>query len=195
MQLLKSLHPTVTRPRPYFLLLTLLVTVFVLACSGSDGLEGAEGPQGLKGDTGPQGVAGRDGRDGEAGADGVDGFVAAQGLQGPQGLKGDTGPQGIAGKDGANGRPGLKGDIGLYGADGVDGAAGSDGVDGAVVARNIPASNVITTLDSTANVGKYSSITIGADGLGLISYYDSTNSDLKVVHCANTFCSPYFRRR
>jgi hypothetical protein len=53
-----------------------------------------------------------------------------------------------------------------------------------------------TTLDSTNNVGyEYSSITIGADGLGLISYPDYTNSDLKVVHCENAFCSPYFRRR
>ena len=43
MQFLKSPHPAFTRPRPYLLLLTLLITVFALACSGSDGLEGAEG--------------------------------------------------------------------------------------------------------------------------------------------------------
>jgi hypothetical protein len=35
------------------------------------------------------------------------------------------------------------------------------------------------------------SITTGADGLGLISYYDFTNEDLKVAHCDNTFCSPF----
>ena len=39
------------------------------------------------------------------------------------------------------------------------------------------------------------SITIGADGLGMISYHDDTNQDLKVAHCENAFCSPYFRRR
>jgi len=33
------------------------------------------------------------------------------------------------------------------------------------------------------------SIAIGTDGLGLISYYDFTNLDLKVAHCANTTCS------
>jgi hypothetical protein len=44
-------------------------------------------------------------------------------------------------------------------------------------------------------VGWYTSITIGTDGLGLISYRDQTNDDLKVAHCENTFCSPYFRRR
>jgi hypothetical protein len=31
---------------------------------------------------------------------------------------------------------------------------------------------------------------VGADGLGLISYYDSGNGDLKVAHCSNRACSP-----
>jgi len=37
-------------------------------------------------------------------------------------------------------------------------------------------------LDSVGYVGAYNSIAIGADGLGLISYHDYTNDDLKVVH-------------
>jgi preprotein translocase subunit Sec61beta len=57
-------------------------------------------------------------------------------------------------------------------------------------------SATITTLDSAGIVGEYTSVTIGADGLGLISYYDSwPNGDLKVAHCSNSFCVPYFRRR
>ena len=48
---------------------------------------------------------------------------------------------------------------------------------------------------STGLVGQYSSITIGADGLPLISYFDETNGNLKVVHCSNSFCQPYLRRR
>ena len=36
---------------------------------------------------------------------------------------------------------------------------------------------------------RYPSITIGADGLGLISYYDLTNDDLKVALCDNTACT------
>jgi len=48
--------------------------------------------------------------------------------------------------------------------------------------------NVITTLDSTGIVGINTSVTVGADGLGLISYYDNSNSDLKVVHCGNVAC-------
>jgi hypothetical protein len=38
-------------------------------------------------------------------------------------------------------------------------------------------------------VGFFASATIGADGLGLISYYDNTNGDLKVAHCSNTNCT------
>jgi hypothetical protein len=51
------------------------------------------------------------------------------------------------------------------------------------------------TLDSAGNVGAYTSVTVGADGLGLISYYDVTNGDLKVAHCANALCVNYLRRR
>jgi len=49
----------------------------------------------------------------------------------------------------------------------------------------------LTTLDSggLSDVGPYTSITIGTDGLGLISYYDSTNGDLKVAHCSNEVCT------
>ena len=50
-------------------------------------------------------------------------------------------------------------------------------------------------VDTAGNVGAFPFATIGADGLPLISYYDTTNQDLKVAHCPNTFCIPYFRRR
>jgi hypothetical protein len=50
--------------------------------------------------------------------------------------------------------------------------------------------NTITTVDGNASVvGYFTSITIGADGLGLISYHDATNRDLKVLHCGNTACN------
>jgi hypothetical protein len=32
-------------------------------------------------------------------------------------------------------------------------------------------------------------VTIGADGLGLISYRDVTNLDLKVAHCSDAACT------
>src|SRR6185295_13336376 len=46
----------------------------------------------------------------------------------------------------------------------------------------------LTTLDGSGNVGQYSSVTIGTDGLALITYYDATNGDLKVAHCSNFVC-------
>jgi hypothetical protein len=45
------------------------------------------------------------------------------------------------------------------------------------------------TLDSAGSVGQVTSITVGADGLGLISYRDQTNGALKVAHCSNPACS------
>jgi hypothetical protein len=45
------------------------------------------------------------------------------------------------------------------------------------------------TVDSSTDVGAHSSVTIGADGLGLISYNDNNNGHLKVAHCSNTACS------
>ena len=39
----------------------------------------------------------------------------------------------------------------------------------------------INTVDSEGDVGTWTSIAIGTDGLPIISYYDSTNTDLKVV--------------
>ncbi|HKZ75195.1 MAG TPA: hypothetical protein VJ259_00880, partial [Actinomycetota bacterium] len=43
-------------------------------------------------------------------------------------------------------------------------------------------SAALTTVDSPGDVGIHTSITVGADGLGLISYFDFANSDLKVAH-------------
>jgi|GEM_PF-1066872 len=53
----------------------------------------------------------------------------------------------------------------------------------------VPRANIITTLDSAGDVGNYTSITIGSDGLPVISYYDKTNADLKVAKCADAACS------
>ena len=45
------------------------------------------------------------------------------------------------------------------------------------------------TRDGSGDAGLYTSVAIGADGLGLISYYDATNRDLKVAHCSNQTCT------
>jgi cell shape-determining protein MreC len=38
-------------------------------------------------------------------------------------------------------------------------------------------------------VGLYTSVTIGRDGLGLISYYDGSSQDLKIAHCTDSACT------
>jgi predicted regulator of Ras-like GTPase activity (Roadblock/LC7/MglB family) len=52
-----------------------------------------------------------------------------------------------------------------------------------------PQATTLTIVDAAGNVGYYPSLTIGADGLPVIAYYDGTNGDLKVAHCGNAACS------
>ena len=51
------------------------------------------------------------------------------------------------------------------------------------------------TLDATGEVGWFTSIAIGADGFPVISYYDVTNTALKVAKCANAYCLNNWWRR
>ncbi len=46
-----------------------------------------------------------------------------------------------------------------------------------------------STLDGPDSVGRYASVTVGVDGLGLISFWDETNNDLKVAHCNDVQCT------
>ncbi|MBI5740972.1 MAG: hypothetical protein HZA16_09640 [Nitrospirae bacterium] len=55
--------------------------------------------------------------------------------------------------------------------------------------------NTIITVDSAVDVGLYTSITIGTDGLPVIAYFDDTFDDLKVAKCANQFCLNNWSRR
>ncbi|MBI5906929.1 hypothetical protein HY857_02635, partial [Candidatus Saccharibacteria bacterium] len=50
-------------------------------------------------------------------------------------------------------------------------------------------SQTATNVDTTGDVGIDTEIKIGGDGLGVISYYDNTNHDLKVAHCSNAACT------
>jgi len=54
-----------------------------------------------------------------------------------------------------------------------------------------PAANILTTVDPTGDEGYLSSITIGADGFPVISYYyhDGSSGDLKVARCSNAACT------
>lgn len=44
-------------------------------------------------------------------------------------------------------------------------------------------------IDAAGDVGEFASVTIGADGLPIVSYYDRTNGDLKVAHCETIDCA------
>jgi hypothetical protein len=46
-----------------------------------------------------------------------------------------------------------------------------------------------TVVDTVGSVGRHSSLTIGADGLGLISYQELTADNLRVAHCSNLVCN------
>ena len=43
--------------------------------------------------------------------------------------------------------------------------------------------------DNGPSVGFDTSVTVGADGLGLVSYYDNGNGDLKAAHCSDVLCT------
>ncbi len=49
--------------------------------------------------------------------------------------------------------------------------------------------NPPTTLDANIYTGQFTSITIGADNFPIISYFQSSSWDLKVVHCTSIDCS------
>jgi hypothetical protein len=55
--------------------------------------------------------------------------------------------------------------------------------------------NTLWAVDTGGEVGAFTSITIGVDGLPVVSYCDDANGDLKVLHCSNVFCVPFWRRR
>jgi hypothetical protein len=50
-------------------------------------------------------------------------------------------------------------------------------------------SSTLHGIDTTNAVGRYSSITIGADGLPLIAYLDDTHGQLRVAHCDDVPCA------
>ena len=45
------------------------------------------------------------------------------------------------------------------------------------------------TVDTANSVGHHTPLSIGADGLPIISHNDQTNGDLRVTHCSNQACT------
>ncbi len=55
--------------------------------------------------------------------------------------------------------------------------------------------STISLVDNAGEVGWFTSITMGADGLPVIAYHDMTNANLKVVKCSSATCMPFVRSR
>jgi hypothetical protein len=49
--------------------------------------------------------------------------------------------------------------------------------------------NTNQTVDNSGNNFRYSAIALGRDGFPIISYFDNTNSDLKIAKCLDVLCS------
>jgi LPXTG-site transpeptidase (sortase) family protein len=51
------------------------------------------------------------------------------------------------------------------------------------------ANNIITTVDSSGDMGRHTSLVLNSSGFPVIAYHDTTNRDLKVAVCGNATCT------
>jgi hypothetical protein len=147
---------------------------------------------------GPRGPRGPRGRRGPRGYRGLRGATGPQGVQGAAGSTGEQGPRGIPGPAGRGiTRPGFARTVLAVAPAGMRPSV-AIGADGLPLLTDDPwhglevahcddlacTSATRTTLDSGSET--FSSVAIGADGLGLIAY---DGPQVKVAHCSNIVCS------
>jgi hypothetical protein len=70
-----------------------------------------------------------------------------------------------------------------------------DGYSTNFATRGGTGSSTVSNVDGAGNVAHATGITLGADGLPVVSYTDFGNGNLKVARCASATCMPYGRSR
>ena len=90
----------------------------------------------------------------------------------------------------------LAGNVAIEGDTKMEGNLKLDGAHGGIFWNSrIPQSNILTTIDTGTFSGIGTSITIGTDGLPIISYLDDNNGNVYVAKCGNPLCVPNWIRR
>jgi hypothetical protein len=173
------------------------LTTTIDGTAGNDILTGTQGNDVIHALGGNDIIYGLGGNDTICGGEGHD---IIYGGDGNDTLLAERGNDTVYGNDGNDTINGSLGRDLLFGGDGLDTLIDVDGLQNqysggdfmqngiAMWNSRIPMANTMTTVDSVGNVGVFSSITIGMDGLPVISYWDIANGDLKVAKCGSPTC-------
>ncbi|MEI7745175.1 MAG: hypothetical protein WCK58_15675 [Chloroflexota bacterium] len=137
---------------------------------------------GQQGDQGPQGAPGPQGDPGAPGLPGADGTTIRSGTGAPPAGTGNNGDLWL--DTATHAVYGPRTAAGWGSPTALTGPAGVAGASDLLRPRFTR-----TTIDSTGVVGYFIGVTIGVDGLPLVSYQDATRQALRVAHCSDMACT------
>jgi hypothetical protein len=110
-----------------------------------------------------------------------------RGPAGPEGARGPAGPAGPQGAAGARGPVGSRGATGPLGPRGTTGVQGPPGPPGGYGLLNLGRADV--TRQTVSAGAAHTASAAGLDGFPLVAVLETSNDDLRVVHCADATCS------